>query len=96
LTTEAGTSVQLALACATLVGLVAVVWQRDGRLSVTLLVAITSAMTASGIAGAIIPRVLYAIRRNPNVAAGPTVLAVADFVSLVVYFSVATHSYKHL
>ena len=87
---EGGTALRLAVACAVLVALVLSAWQREAVLSLALLLSIATAMTAAGVVGAVTPRVLYAMRRNPHVAAGPTVLAVADIVSLVFYFRVAT------
>ena len=39
--------------------------------------------------GRLILRVLRRMRQSPLVGAGPAVLAVADFVSLIVYFRVA-------
>lgn len=86
---EARTALWLGLGCAAVVGLVAAMWQRDARLTIVLLVSITGAMTISGVIGATTPRLLRRLGRNPNVAAGPTVLALADFITLVVYFRVA-------
>jgi magnesium transporter len=90
ITQEARTTLGLGLACAGVVGFVAAMWQRDFHLTMALLLSITAAMTVSGVVGTITPRVLHRIGRNPSVAAGPTVLALADFLTLVVYFRVAT------
>ena len=87
--TEARTALQLALGCAALVSVVAAAWQRDLRLAAAILVAITTAMTVAAVIGRVIPPLLRRMRQNPIVAAGPAVLAVADFVSLIVYFRVA-------
>jgi len=90
ITLEARTALGLGLACAGVVGLVGAMWQRDFHLTTALLLSITAAMTVSGVVGTIMPRVLRRIGRNPSVAAGPTVLALADFITLAVYFKVAT------
>jgi magnesium transporter len=90
ITFEARTALGLGLACAGVVGLVGATWQRDFHLTMALLLSISAAMTVSGVVGTVMPRVLRRIGRNPSVAAGPTVLALADFITLVVYFRVAT------
>jgi Mg/Co/Ni transporter MgtE len=46
-------------------------------------------MAASGVVGAAIPTLIRRLRRNPSVAAGPAVLAIADVIRLLVYFRVA-------
>jgi magnesium transporter len=86
---EGGIAALLAVACAALVGVVAVTWQHDARLTAVVALSIPVAMVTTAVIGLLIPRVLHAFRRNPTVAAGPVVLAIADFVSLVVYFRVA-------
>jgi magnesium transporter len=86
---EAGIALLLGLVCAVLVGAVAAVWQRDARLTAVIALAIPFAMLTSASVGQVLPRALYAMRRNPHLAAGPMVLAIADFVSLMVYFRVA-------
>lgn len=86
---QGGSALLLAAACASLVSVVALAWQRDMRLTAVVALAIPAAMVVTAVAGLLIPRVLHALRRNPSVAAGPMVLAIADFISLLVYFRVA-------
>ncbi len=83
------TGVMLGLLSATLVAIAALVWQRNGRLALCLLVGITGGVAAAAIIGMSMPNILRMLRRNPQVAAGPIALAVADMVTLLVYFSLA-------
>ena len=69
---------------------VAAIWQRDWHFAPTVFVAIAVAMTVAAGLGAVIPQVLRRLRTNPTVAAGPVLLALADFISLIVYFRVGT------
>lgn len=86
---EGGVAMLLGLGCAALVSAVALAWQGDRWLTAVVAIAIPTAMVTTAAVGLVIPRILYALQRNPNVAAGPMVLAIADFVSLIVYFRVA-------
>ncbi|HXD74536.1 MAG TPA: magnesium transporter [Vicinamibacterales bacterium] len=79
----------LGVACALLVGLAVIAWQASYALTATVTIAIAVAMTASAVVGAVVPRLMHRFHANATVAAGPVVLAVADFVSLLVYFRIA-------
>ena len=76
----------LAGTCALLVGLAAIATKQRDAVAVTIVAAIVVAMTASALIGALVPALMRRFSRNPAVAAGPIVLAVADFVSLMLYF----------
>jgi magnesium transporter len=54
-----------------------------------LLTGITAGVTASAAFGLSMPMLLRMTGRDPQVAAGPIALVVADMVTLSVYFSVA-------
>lgn len=86
---EFATSVLLGLGCGALVGLVAFVWQGNLLLGVTILVAITLSMMTACVLGVVLPAALYAMRRDPSIAAGPIVLAIADLCTLLFYFNLA-------
>ena len=79
----------LGFACAGFVALAAIGWLRDWRMAAVIAVAIPLAMMTSAAVGLVVPGLLTKMRRNPSVAAGPIVLAAADFVCLIVYFRVA-------
>lgn len=86
---ESRVAFRLALICAALVAGVAAVWHQDWRFTVTVLVAITVAMSVAAVLGTAIPRFLHRLRQNPTIASGPAVLAITDFICLVVYFRIA-------
>ena len=87
---EVGVAGRLALTAGSIVAVVALLWIRQWQFALTVLIAISVAMTIAAIIGAVVPRLLRLLKWNPTVAAGPAVLALADFVCLIVYFSVAT------
>jgi len=86
---EFATAVLLGVGCGGLVGVVAGVWQGNVTLGLTILTAITLSMVTACLLGVILPAILYALRRDPGIAAGPIVLAVADLSTLVFYFNLA-------
>lgn len=86
---EAGTGLLLGGAAAGLVAAVAAAWLRDGTVVAVLLGGIGSGVTAAAVIGLGVPYLLRLLDRDPQVAAGPTALAAADFVTLLVYFNLA-------
>jgi magnesium transporter len=86
---ELATGLLLGTVCGCLIAVVAVVWLRDSRVALSLLAGIGVGMTASAGIGLAMPFVLRILKRNPQVAAGPIALAVADMLTLIVYFSTA-------
>ena len=58
-------------------------------LGLTILTAITLSMVTACVLGVVLPAILYAVRRDPSIAAGPIVLAIADLCTLVFYFNLA-------
>ncbi len=83
------TGTMLGAASAAIVAVVAVAWLRDWRVAVCLLVGITGGVACAGMIGLALPNILRMIRRDPQVAAGPISLALADMVTLLVYFNFA-------
>jgi magnesium transporter len=86
---EAGTGVLLGAASGLAVGLVALIWLRQGRVAVCLLAGIAGGVTLAAILGLAIPTLLRLLRRDPQVAAGPIALALADMATLLLYFNLA-------
>jgi magnesium transporter len=86
---EFTTGLLLGVVSAAVVALVSIVWLRDYRVAVCLLVGIGGGMTAAALIGVAMPNLLRILRRNPQVAAGPIALAVADMFTLLVYFTLA-------
>jgi len=86
---ESLTGLFLGGASALLVGLVALLWRRDGILARCLVESIAAGVTAAAIIGMAMPYLLRLLKRNPQVAAGPIALALADMITLLVYFNLA-------
>jgi len=89
LTKELGTATLLGLGCGGIVGGVAGLWQRDVPLGATILVAITASMITASVLGVLLPSTLRWLRRDPSIASGPIVLALADIATLLFYFNLA-------
>ena len=86
---EFATAGLLGSGCGALVGGVAGVWQGSLTLGLTVLVAIALSMLTACLLGILLPAILHAMRRDPGIAAGPIVLAVADLCTLFFYFNLA-------
>ena len=86
---EAATAALLGAACGTLVGATAGIWQGSWLLAITIAGAITASMLTASLLGVVLPALLHWLRRDPNIAAGPIVLALADIATLVFYFNLA-------
>ena len=79
----------LGLACALLVGLVALLWLRQMAVVLCLLGGILGGVAAAAVLGLAIPYLLRILKRDPQVAAGPIALACSDMLTLLVYFNLA-------
>jgi magnesium transporter len=81
----------LLLGCASglLVGLVAVFWQGRLRVALCLLGGIGGGVAGAAVVGMAMPNLLRLLKRDPQVAAGPIVLALADMLTLLIYFNLA-------
>jgi magnesium transporter len=72
-----------------LVGLAALAWLWQPLLALSVLVGIAAGITAAAVLGTIVPNVLHRFQLDPQVAAGPLVLALTDVITLLCYFSAA-------
>jgi magnesium transporter len=86
---EAGTAVLLGLGCGGILAVVSGIWKGDYRMSMAMGGAIAVSMTASALVGLALPTLLHAGRANARIASGPIVLATADTLTLLCYFSLA-------
>ncbi len=89
LSKELATAALLGLGCGGAVGAVAGVWHHSAILAATITIAIALSMMTASALGVVLPSVLRAMRRDPNIAAGPLVLALADLATLLFYFNLA-------
>lgn len=90
LRSEAATALPLGLMCGAFVAAAAIIWQRDAKLALVLLLALGVAVLAAGIYGRLVPATLGLFRRDPKVASGPIVLAATDLTALFGYLTIGT------
>lgn len=83
------TGVLLGVSCGLIVAAVALAWLGLGKVALALLAGIGTGIAGSAVFGMAMPYVLRLMRRDPQVAAGPIALVVADILALTIYFSVA-------
>ena len=86
---ELATATMLGAGCGALVGAVAGVWHQKVVLAVAITIAITLSMVTASVLGVVLPSMLRAMKRDPTIAAGPIVLALADIATLLFYFNLA-------
>jgi magnesium transporter len=79
----------IGLASGAIVGGVAWLWQRDGVVAIVIGGAICLSMITACLLGVAVPSVVRRLKLNPQVAAGPIVLAIADVFALLFYFSLS-------
>ncbi len=86
---ELGAAALLGMGCGAVVGGIAAVWKSDPLLGCVVGVVINASVVTAGMLGLLLPTALHALKRDPRIAAGPIVLAVADVATLLFYFNLA-------
>ncbi len=86
LRSEAATTLLLGLVCGAAVGVVGAIGGGGAAGGATMAAAVLASMLAASVAGAVVPVVLHARRLDPQVAAGPIALVVADVSATAIYF----------
>jgi magnesium transporter len=86
---EVLTAILLGLTCGTTVAAVSFAWKGQAAVAEAIAVAITLSMVTACALGVILPTMLRAARRDPRIAAGPVVLALADLATLLFYFNLS-------
>jgi len=86
---ELCTGVILGIACGLFVGVAALVWKKDAAVAFCILGGIGGGVTAAAFLGLAMPNVLRLLKRDPQVAAGPVALALADMITLLIYLNLA-------
>jgi len=84
---ELATGSLLGIACGVIVGMAVLIWKGDPTATLSLLGAIGASLACAAVLGLAMPYLLRILKCNPQVAAGPIVLASADMVTLLVYFN---------
>jgi magnesium transporter len=83
------TGLLLGAGCGMLVGTVALVWLGHAGVALCLTAGILGGVTGAAVLGFSVPLLLYLLQRDPQVAAGPIALALADLLTLLLYFNLA-------
>ena len=78
-----------------LVGSVALAWLDQWPLAWCVLGGITAGVASAAVLGATVPSLLRRLKLDPQVAAGPIVLALTDVITLVCYFHLARSVLGH-
>ncbi len=79
----------MALACASIVGLIVVVWRNDFTAGLIISSGILASLLFACFLGVSIPFSLHKLKLDVHVASGPLTLALADICTVIVYFSLA-------
>lgn len=87
---EFGSSLLLGAACGTLVLAIVFVWRHTLGPAAVIGLSVAGSLCIACLAGVIVPSLLHALRLDPKIAAGPVTLAVADVLTLLLYFSLAS------
>jgi magnesium transporter len=90
LSREIPVGASLGLAAGLLIASAALIWKGDVLVGVTILGAITLAVTTAATLGLIVPTILLAAQRDPKLASGPIVLTLTDLATLLYYLGLAT------
>jgi magnesium transporter len=83
------TGLLLGAASGLVVGGVALAWLEQLRMMFCVLGGIAGGVAGAAVVGMAVPNVLRRLKRDPQVAAGPIVLALADMLTLLIYFNLA-------
>ncbi|HEX8296581.1 MAG TPA: magnesium transporter [Chthoniobacteraceae bacterium] len=87
---ELSTALLLGAGCGMLVFLIVFLWRRTFEAAAVIGASVAGGLLIACFAGVAIPALLHALRLDPKIAAGPITLAVADVLTLLLYFSLAT------
>lgn len=77
----------LGLACGLVVGLISLAWMGKTKVGLSLFLGIGGGMIGAAGVGLAMPLLLKLLKRDPQVASGPIALAVADMLTLLLYFN---------
>jgi magnesium transporter len=86
---EFATGLMLGMGAGAVIGLVALAWLRQPRVSLCLMGGIAGGVTGAALLGIALPFVLRLLRLEPRVAAGPVALAGADVITILLYLNLA-------
>jgi magnesium transporter len=87
---EFATALMLGGACGGIVGVVAWLWRGHALAALVIGGSIVASMIMACLIGLTVPAVLHRFKLDPQIAAGPVSLALADVFTLLVYLNLAT------
>jgi magnesium transporter len=87
---EAMTTVLMALACGTVLGIIGFVWSRHFQFSLVIGGALICSMLTAGMMGTIIPMISKKLGFDPAATAGPFETAFQDIIGFGVFLALAT------
>jgi magnesium transporter len=86
---ELATGTLLGAACGLIAGTAVFIWNGDLVAAFVLAGSIVTSVACAAVLGLTMPYLFRALKRNPQVAAGPVALASADVLTLLLYFNLA-------
>ena len=87
---EVAEAVLIGLGCGLVVFVIAWIWRGALIPAEVIAATILGGTIIACLSGLVVPSVLHALKLDPKIAAGPITLAVADVLTLTLYFSLAT------
>lgn len=93
---EAGTGLITGATCGILVTFIVYFWQDDLYLGILVGISILVTLTASTLAGALVPLLMHKLKVDPAVASGPFITTINDLISVLIYFGLATAFMSYL
>ena len=87
---EIVTALMIGFGCGGLVFAIAWLWRGMALAAAVIGTTIIGGIIIACLAGLVVPSALHALKLDPKIAAGPITLAVADVLTLTLYFSLAT------
>ncbi|MEI9897983.1 MAG: magnesium transporter [Chthoniobacter sp.] len=83
-------AVLIGLGCGSIVFGIAFFWRGAALAAGVIAATIIGGAIIACVSGLIVPSALHALKLDPKIAAGPITLALADVLTLLLYFSLAT------
>ena len=80
----------IGLGCGCVVAAIVWLWRGNPLAAAAIGASILGSVIISNFAGVLVPTSLHALKLDPKIAAGPLTLAIADVLTLLLYFSLAT------
>ena len=89
LISEVAATALLGVVCAVLSGGIAWLWRGEAFVGITVGSSVLLSIIAAGVIGLTVPTLLYAVREDSKIAAGPVTLALTNIVTLLLYLNAA-------